>query len=106
MQVFQDFVSTWRGLCILFSEERLFYQGRRKRDTLIKNADFRRSSMQLLLELMGASQPRFYGLIIWFMSEDGDKRFCANIKAAQIREPCGQSNDIQFVQPLKMTKVE
>ena len=106
MQVFQEFVSTWRGLCKFFLEERLFYQGRRERDTMKKNADFRGSSMQLLWEVMGEAEPRFYGLIIWFMSEAGDKIFRGSNKSAQIRVPCGQSNDIQFVQPLKMTKVE
>ena len=55
IQVLQDFVSTWMGVCIFFSEERLFYQGRRKRDTMIKNADFRGSSVQLLWEVMGAA---------------------------------------------------
>ena len=40
------------------------------------------------------------------MSEDGDKIFRGNSKYGQIRAPYGQSNDIQFVEPLKMTKVE
>ena len=42
-----------KSCLVLSAEERLFYQGRRKRDTMIKNADFRGSSMQLLWEVMG-----------------------------------------------------
>ena len=87
MQVFQDFVSTWRELCKFFSKERLFYQGRRERDTIKKNADFRGSSVQLLWEVMGVAQIRFYALIIWFMSEDSDKRFRGRNKYAQISAP-------------------
>lgn len=49
---------------------------RRKRwkDTVIKNAHFSGSSLWFLWEIMGGAQPRIYGVKIWLMRQDGDKR--------------------------------
>lgn len=61
--------------CLAFSaEERLLYQGRRGRDTVIKNADFSGSSLWFLWKVMGAAQPRIHGVKIWLTRQDSDQR--------------------------------
>jgi len=50
------------------------YQGRRLKDTVIKNERFSGFSLRFLWEIMGGAQPKIYGVKIWLTRQDSDKR--------------------------------
>lgn len=59
---------------VFSAKARLVYQGRRLKDTVIKNERFSGFSLRFLWEIMGGAQPKIYGVKIWLTRQAGNKR--------------------------------